>query len=379
MPGKDYYAILGVSKNASEEEIKKAFRKLAHEHHPDKKGGDEKRFKEINEAYQVLSNPEKRKRYDQFGSNFDQAGPGAGSAGAGDWEDIFRSSGFGGQGVEFDLGDIFSDFFGGNARSSGRTAGKRKRVGSDIEVPLNLTFEEAVFGGEKTVELYQTIRCDRCAGARAEPGSKRTTCSRCGGSGRIQSVQSTILGSIRTEHICNSCAGEGTISDEKCHKCRGDGKIKDLVKHTFKIPSGVQDGQAIRLRGKGEVGENGGGAGDLYFVLHVKKHEALEREGDDIVSCLEISIPEAVLGTTLPIKTMHGEVELKIPAGIASGKRIRIAGKGVPRPHHGVIGDHLVEITVRIPTKISKKERQLLEDWAKLLGSKTSKKGFWHS
>lgn len=374
---KDYYAILGVSKDASEEDIKKAFRKLAHEHHPDKASGDEKKFKEINEAYQVLGNPEKRKRYDQFGSGFDQAG---GGANAGSWEDIFRSQGFGGfggggQGVEFDLGDIFSDFFGG-ARSGAGRSGTRKRRGNDIEVPLSITFEEAVFGVEKTVELYQTILCDKCHGTKAEPGSKQETCGTCHGSGRVQSVQASFLGSIRTEHACTKCSGTGSVIQEKCHKCRGDGKIKDLVKHHFKIPSGVEDGQAIRLRGKGEVGENGGESGDIYFVLRVKKQTDFTREGDDIISSLEISVPEAALGTTVSVNTMHGEAELKIPAGTPSGKRLHISGKGVPRSH-GATGDHIVEITVKIPTKISKKEKQLLEEWGKLLGHKTHKKGFW--
>lgn len=368
MASKDYYALLGIDKGASGEEIKKAFHKLAHKYHPDKNGGDEKKFKEINEAYQVLSNSHKRKQYDQFGSSFDQAGF-SGGQNPGGWEDIFRGangsgfSGFNSGGVEFDLGDIFGDFFGGSRR--GRKS-SRAQKGSDIESEITLDFLDAIFGATKTIELYKTTKCTQCHGNKAEPGTKIVDCSQCGGSGQVTQVQSTILGNIQTQRTCEKCRGEGKTYETPCSKCRGIGVIKDTEKMDIKIPAGVDNGQTIRLRGKGEAGKNGAFDGDLYINIRVKKSKDFERDGMSILSTVTIGFAQAALGTEVDIKTVDGETALKIPAGIQSGKEIKLRGKGAPQPGASSRGDHIVTVQVETPTKISKKEKQLFEELAKL-------------
>src|SRR3989338_5684960 len=371
---KDYYNILGVSKNVTAEELKKAYRRLAHQYHPDKVGGDEKKFKEINEAYQILSNTEKRRQYDQFGTTFEQ-GQAGGPGGA--WEDVFRSGGFRTGGVEFDLGDIgeiFSDFLGG----SGSRRRSRARKGADIESAVQIDFNEAVFGTTKTVELYKTVPCDRCHGAKAEPGTLVKECSTCKGIGTVTQVQQTILGSIRTQQTCATCEGEGKRFETACKKCHGYAIVKEMTHFKVKIPSGIDDGQVIRITGAGQAGAKGGPAGDLYLHVSVSKSHEFTRDGYDILSKVSMSIPQAVLGTIKTIKTVDGETQLKIPAGTAAGTKIRLRGKGVLHPHGGGRGDHIVTVDIEIPKRLYKEERKLFEELAQLRGDDVNhKKGFW--
>lgn len=371
---KDYYEILGVGRTASKDEIKQAFRKLAHQHHPDKASGDEKKFKEINEAYQVLTNDEKRRQYDQFGSTFEQAQ----SGGQGfNWQDFSRAGGpFGGFRAENgdfggldDLGDLFGDLFGFN---SSRTRTKRKtraRAGADIQAEMEIDFEEAVFGAEKVFDLYKTIICPHCRGNGAEPGTKISTCQTCKGLGQVQQVQNTILGQIRSSAVCPHCAGEGKTAEKNCKKCGGQGYIKDYQKIKVKIPAGIDNGQSIRLSGQGEVGSRGAGAGDLYLIIRVKPSHFFKRDGYDIFSSSEISFSQSALGTKKIVKTLDGEVELKIPAGTQSGKIFRLKGKGVPHLESSGRGDQLVEVIVKTPTRLSRRQKELLEELEEEEGS----------
>lgn len=362
---KDYYDILGVSRDATAEDIKKAFRKKAHEHHPDKAGGDETKFKELNEAYQVLSDAEKRKQYDQFGTTFENAGgAGAGFGGFGNGSPF----GAGGQRVDFDfgdVGDIFDTFFGGGARARSRRAARR---GADIETDFDITFEEAVFGVEKDVTLYKTVVCERCGGNRAEPGTKISPCSTCDGSGQVESVRNTFLGQIRAASVCPECQGEGKIPEKKCTECRGSGVQKKNVTISVKIPGGIEDGAALRLTGQGEAGETAHAYGDLYVRIHVKPSKVFERDGDDIRSTVTVSFPEAALGTEVPIQTVDGEGTLKIPEGTQSGHEFRIRGKGFTHLQGSGRGDHIVTVHVHTPTKLSRKAKKMLKDLQSELG-----------
>lgn len=373
---KDYYNILGVAKGASAEDIKKAYRKLAHQHHPDKSGGDETKFKEINEAYQVLGNTEKRQQYDQYGQTFEQAQRQGGFGGGGfSWEDIARGAGggagpFGGagqQGAEFDfgnLGDIFGDLFGfgGSSRSA---RGRQARTGQDIETAMEIDFREAVFGADKIIELYKNVICPHCAGNGAEPGTKITTCKTCGGSGQVVRIQRTILGNMQSVGVCPECHGEGKIASKKCPECHGQGRVKTTETIKVKIPAGISEGQTIRLSGKGEAGLHGAPPGDLYINLRVKADPDFTRESDNILSNVEISFSQAALGDKIPVLTLDGEVMLKIPAGIQSGKVLRLENKGVPHLNSRGRGDHLVTIKVITPTHLSRKQKELLEELAR--------------
>jgi len=371
---KEYYNILGVAKSATQEEIKKAYRKLAHQYHPDKKGGDEAKFKEVNEAYQALGNPEKRKQYDQFGQAFGGAGA---EPGGFSWQDFARASqggsgpfggGFRQQNVEFDLGDlgdIFGDLFGFGRRTGGRSA-RRSARGNDVQAEMNLDFKEAVFGTEKVIDLYKNVICSHCAGNGAEPGTKIETCSTCAGNGQIEQIQRTILGAFRTVGVCPDCQGEGKRASTKCKKCRGEGRLKESEKIKVEIPAGISDGETIRLSGKGEAGLKGSGAGDLYIILRVRPDPEFKREGDNIISEAEISFSQAALGDKIPIKTLEGEVILKIPAGMQSGKVFKLNGKGVPHLRSRGRGDHLVTVNVVTPTRLARHQKRLFEELASL-------------
>lgn len=359
---KDYYKILGVDKSASPEELKKAFRKLAHQHHPDKQGGDEAKFKEINEAYQILGNAEKRAQYDRYG---DAAFQGQGFGGTGmNWEDFVRHAqgGQGGMGgVEFDmgdLGDMFGDLFGFSGRG-GR--GRRSGRGADIQTEIELEFKEAVFGTHKDVKLYKTVACSRCKGNKAEPGTPIETCANCSGTGAVTSVQRTILGTFQSRTTCPTCQGEGKIPKEKCKQCGGTGLEKATVELRIDIPAGIEPGQTIKLASQGE-GSAAGRPGDLYVRVRVREDKRFEREGMTILSAAEISVSQAALGTTIDIETVEGEVSLKIPAGTQSGQVFTLRGKGAPGLHGRGRGDHLVTVTVRIPKKLSRTQRKLFED-----------------
>jgi molecular chaperone DnaJ len=371
---KDYYDILGVSKNATQDEIKKAYRKLAHQYHPDKAGGNEEKFKEINAAYQVLSKTDKRKQYDQFGSGFEQAGAGAGAGGF-SWEDFSRAGGggpFGGgfqqQNVEFDmgdLGDVFGDLFGfGRRGRSQRT--RQASPGNDIQTEMNIEFREAVFGAEKVIDLYKNVLCKHCSGNGAEPGTKIETCKTCGGNGQVEQVQRTILGALRSVVVCPDCRGEGKKVSKKCKQCHGEGRVKESERIKVKIPAGISEGETIRLAGKGEAGLKGMTSGDLYITLRVTPDPEFKREGDDIFSETEISFSQAALGDKISVNTLDSEVMLKIPAGTQSGKVFKLKEKGVPHLRTRGRGDHLVTVNVMTPSKLSRKQKQLLEELAEI-------------
>jgi len=356
---KDYYDLLGVSKTASAEEIKTAFRKKAHEHHPDK-GGDAEKFKELNEAYQVLGNAEKRQRYDQSGSAAFNGGGNYGGSGQG-FSGFQNGGGFGNMDFE-DLGDIFGGFgdifgFGGSRQTS-----KRQSRGRDMEMALSLDFMSAAFGIEKEISFSKNITCDRCHGKGAEPGTKVDTCTTCGGSGQISKIQRTILGNIQVPSTCPSCHGEGKIYSQKCTKCNGNGIHREAVKITVRIPAGISDGESIRLTGQGEAGEKGAPAGDLYLRIKLQAHKKFVRENYDIRTEEKISIKQAVLGDKIDVETIHGTLKLKIPEGTQSGTVFKLKEKGITKLHNRGIGDQYIKIIVKIPSGINKKQKQLLEE-----------------
>jgi len=356
---KDYYKILGVEKSATEEEIKKSFRKLAHKFHPDKKTGDEAKFKEVNEAYQVLSNKEKRQKYDQFGSNFEQQGGFGGGAG---WEDFMNASRGGGQsdgGFQFDFGDIMGDLFG---FGGGGRGGKKNRRGKDIQVDIEISFEEAVFGVDREINLTKNNNCGVCNGSGAEPGSSIKNCNECNGRGRVNRVQQTILGAMQTAVTCPKCNGAGEISEKECKHCSGRGFEKSESNYKFKIPAGISNGETIRISGKGEnIGKNAT-SGDLYVVVHVKTHREFKRSGADIYSDLVVNYPQAVLGATIGANTVDGEKNVLVPAGTQSGQQIRLKGLGAYRLNRSGRGDHFLKVIVDVPKKVSRKVRKLLKD-----------------
>lgn len=366
---KDYYDVLGISKNATQEEIKKAFRKLAHEHHPDKSNGNADKFKEINEAYQTIGNEQKRKQYDQFGSSFGQGG-----AGGFNYQDFARSQGgnpfgqgrggfsqggahfdFGDLGDMGDLGDLFGSFFGG---AQTRT---KVRRGDDVEIDLAIDFEEAVFGVEKTIVVQKKILCDRCSGNGAEPGSQVTNCKTCGGTGRVNRVQQTIFGNIQTQSVCPECHGDGKKFDKKCTKCHGNGVTYGSEEIKVKIPAGIEDGQSIKLSGRGEPSPKGE-AGDLYIQIKVRHSRIFNREGNDILSQHHISIKQAILGDKIDVETVDGPVKLKIPEGTQSHTKFKLHDKGVPYLRSHGRGDHVVEVIVDIPKSINKKQKTLIDE-----------------
>lgn len=363
---KDYYNILGVNKNVSTDDVKKAFRKLAHEHHPDKKSGDEAKFKELNEAYQVLSDPKKRAQYDQFGSDFEQAR--AGDQGfSGGFSDF--TSGFN---VNMDdLGDVFSglgDVFGFSNQDSRR---QRSRRGHDIQVLLAIDFNEAVFGAEKEISLKKTVKCSKCRGQGREPNTEVVSCKVCGGQGRVIKVQRTILGNMQVQMACEACQGEGKTYKEKCSACRGAGLAQQIVNLKIKIPAGIDNNETIRLSGQGEAAAKGAAAGDLYLKIRVKPDRRFERDGVNIKSRAEISFSQAALGGKIEVATVDGLVDLKILEGTQSGKIFILRGKGVPYLNsRGAFGrtqdrrgDHLVEVIVKTPTELSKKQKEMLKEF----------------
>lgn len=357
MSKRDYYEVLGISKGASPDEIKKAFRRAAVQHHPDK-GGDEAKFKEINEAYEVLSNAEKRQRYDQFG----HAGVGGASGRAGGFEGFNGFGGAGYQNVNFDfgdLGDLFGSFFGGGA---GGRAGARR--GQDLATELTLNFEEAVFGVEKQINLTLDDTCEHCKGNGAEPGHSLKTCPICKGSGQVNRTVNTIFGQINQTTTCETCEGRGKVPEKPCSVCHGRGVHRQNVSFKLKVPGGVDDGATIRITGRGEALQ-GGEKGDLYVNVKVKPHKLFTREGNLILSHETIDIVTAALGGETDVETVDGTLTMKIPAGTQSGTDFKLAGHGVPSPRGGSRGDHIVTIQVETPTKLNKKQKQLLEDFRK--------------
>ncbi len=374
---KDYYEVLGVAKSATPEEIKKAFHKLAHQYHPDKSNGNADKFKEINEAYQVLSNTEKRHQYDQFGSTF--AGQGAGPGGF-SWQDFSRAQQAGGfdfgggnpfgqaGGAQFDfgdLGDVFSDLFGFGDLGGRRQPGARAAQGRDLQLKIKLTFLEAVFGTEKEFELERMAACPGCHGSGAESGSKIVTCKTCGGAGRVSRVQRTIFGNLQTYATCSACHGAGRYPEKKCRQCNGEGVRRQKQKIKVKIPAGIAEGQNIRLAREGEAVKSGA-AGDLYILISVENDPRFQRQGDDIYSKINLSITEAALGGKAKIQTVDGEVSLSIPEGTQPGTVFRLRSKGVPHLNRHGRGDHLVEAAIKIPQKLNRRQRQLLEEFSEI-------------
>ncbi|HSX14841.1 MAG TPA: molecular chaperone DnaJ [Candidatus Saccharimonadales bacterium] len=360
---KDYYEVLGVAKTASDEEIKKAYRKLAMEHHPDKHGGSDAKFKEVGEAYEVLKDPQKRQAYDQFGHADAQGNPfGGGAGGAGFDPNNFDFSNMGG------VGDIFDMFFRGGA--GGRA---RPQSGRDLQVTLTLDFKEAVFGATREIQLDLDDTCDRCAGKMAEPGSGLKQCPTCDGSGVVTKVQSTILGSFQQQSICGTCEGLGEVPEKPCTKCHGSGVVHKARKITIKIPAGVDNDATIRMSGQGAA-TRGGRKGDLYVQILVRSSNQFTRSGHNILSQATIGMADAALGTEVPVETVDGPVKLKVPAGTQSGKVIKLSDRGVPLVNSSRRGDHLVTVNVITPTKLTQHQKQLLEEFAKDDG----KKHFWN-
>jgi molecular chaperone DnaJ len=381
MPQKDLYSTLGVDRNASDTEIKKAYRKLAQKYHPDKNKGDkdaEKKFKEINQAYETLSDKQKRSFYDQFGSTQGAAGgTGGGFGGFDSNAQGFDFSNFGGG-----FADIFESFFsGGNGQTSQRRTGRRGPIrGEDIEARIKISFEESVKGADRELEITKADQCDHCKGTGAEPGSKVVTCSTCKGTGEVREIRQTILGQIATSRTCSQCHGEGRIPEKKCSVCHGTTRKRVSEKVKVKIPAGISNDSTIRLSGKGEAGVHGGGYGDLYLHISVHPHKEFVRSGDDIHTEQTIHLLQGVLGDEIDVKTVYGKVKLKIPAGTASGKVFKLKDYGMPRVNTSQKGDHYLKIILDIPSKLSKKEKELyakLAQEAKLDLKPGGKSGFF--
>lgn len=356
MSKRDYYEVLGVDRNASDDEIKKAYRKLARKYHPDvnKAPDAEERFKEVKEAYDVLSDPQKRAQYDRYGHIDPSQGMGGG----------FDSMDFGG------FGDIFDMFFGGGQRRNPNAP----RKGADLQYTLRIEFKEAVFGKETEIRIPRTEECDTCLGSGARPGSRPERCSVCGGTGQQETVQNTPFGRIVNRRICSACNGQGTIVRDRCPTCHGSGRVKKQRTIQIKIPAGVDDGSQIRIPNEGEAGTNGGPPGDLYVVIRVNPHEFFDREGDDIYCEVPLTFAQAALGDEIEIPTLSGKVRLKIPPGTQTGTYFRLKGKGVPRLRGYGQGDQHVKVVVVTPSNLTERQKELLREFARLSGEHTHEK-----
>ena len=351
---KDYYKTLGVEKSASKDEIKKAFHKMAHKYHPDKKDGDEAKFKEVNEAYQTLSDDQKRASYDQFGADGPQMGGFGGQGGF----DGFDFGGFGqGQGgFEFDIGDMFGGMFGG-----GR--GTRKPHGADLQTNMTIDFKESVFGVEKELKVTKPSTCTVCKGDGATPGTKLHECDKCHGSGTIRSVQRTIIGQIATNALCDKCMGVGKIPTDPCKTCKGTGVVRDTRTIKLSVPAGINHGETLRVTGMGEAIQ-GGPSGDLYVHIAVTPHKTIKRQGSDLYSTLDIRLTDALLGTEYQIETLDGPATVTVPAGAHLGSTVIIKEKGVPT-NRSKRGNFVVQLNIKLPEKLSKESKALIEELKK--------------
>lgn len=349
---RDFYDVLNIDKDASKDEIRKAYRKLARKYHPDvnKEEGAEEKFKEVKEAYEVLSDEQKRAQYDQFGHDGPMGGGFGGFGGAQDF------SGF---------GDIFDMFFGGGRAQDPNAP----RKGADLQYTMVLEFEEAIFGKETEITIPKEEECDTCHGSGAKPGTKVKTCSHCQGSGQLNTEQNTPFGRVVNRRVCHYCQGTGKIIPEKCTTCRGTGRVKKQRKIKVNIPAGIDEGQQIRVSGKGEEGVNGGPAGDLFVVIQVKPHDFFEREGDNIYCEVPLTYTQAALGDEIEVPTVHGNVMLKIPAGTQTGKVFRMKSKGVPNVRGYGQGDQHVIVKVITPTKLTDKQKELLREFNEIGGN----------
>ncbi len=383
MTKRDFYEILGVSRNASGEEVKKAYRKLAMQYHPDRNPGNkdaEEKFKEAAEAYEVLGDPEKRRRFDQFGH--------AGMKGTdfreytdindifNSFRDIFSGSGFG--------GGIFDDFFGGSTSTRSRRRGSAGQPGSDLRVNLKLTFEEIAAGVTKKIKIKRYKKCSDCSGTGADKGSSLETCSACNGTGEVRQVSRSVFGQFVNIASCSNCRGEGKVVKTPCMTCKGDGRIAEETTISVKIPAGVSNGNYLTLRGEGNVGKRNGPAGDIIVVIEEKSHEVFTRNGDDILYELYLSIPEAILGGEIEVPTLNGRAKIKIDAGISPGKILRMKNKGFPNLNGYKTGDQLIYVNVFIPDKLSQKEKDIVKsmmespNFSPKVRSKKSKSIFDH-
>lgn len=356
---KDYYKSLEIEKGAPKEDIKKAFHKLAHKYHPDKKGGDSERFKEISEAYSVLSDDQKRKEYDTYGRTASGGAPGGGAgfegfSGAGGGWDF--SGGFGDFG---DINDIFSDFFGGGM--GGRAQNKKR--GRDISTEIGISFEESIFGVEKRISINKMSTCDICQGSGGKPGTKMKTCTYCHGQGKVREIKKSFLGSFTNVKTCEECSGSGQIPEEKCHECRGAGVLKKQQDVTIIIPAGINNGETVRITGMGEAVARGT-TGDLYIKINVARHTVFKREGDNLLMNLDLKLSEALLGAEHIIRTLDGEVKIKIPEGATFGEVLKVREKGVPGAR-GKRGDLLITLNIKVPNKLSKKSKELINELQK--------------
>ncbi len=364
---RDYYEVLGVSKSASADEIKKAFRKQAKKYHPDLNPDNkeaEAKFKEVNEAYEVLSDSEKKQRYDQFGHAGVDPSFGGGSG----------FGGFGGFDGGFDFGDIFEGFFGGGFGGRGGARRNAPKRGADLEAQVTVTFEEAAFGCEKEIHLYRTEFCPDCDGSGAKEGSEVVTCSACGGSGQVRSTQRTILGNMSTVTTCTTCGGKGKIVKEPCGKCAGKGKVRKSRTIKVKIPAGIDNGQSISLGGQGNVGDKGAPSGNLFVSVAVEPHELFQRSNFDILCEVPITFVQAALGAELEVPTLDGKVKYTIPEGTQTGTVFRLKGKGITMLRRNGRGDQYVKVTVEVPTHLSSKQKEILRSFeGELKGNNHSK------
>lgn len=385
---RDYYEVLGIDKSASEADIKKAFKKLARKYHPDLNRDDPKvaeaKFKEVNEAYEVLSNPQKKAQYDQFGHAAFDGSAGGGAGGFGGFGGGGGFGGFGG-GAEGGFGDIFDMFFGGSGGGRSRRPGPER--GSDLRYDLEISFEEAAFGKEVELKVPRTEKCEECHGTGAAAGTQPEECPQCHGTGQMQYAQNTPFGRIVNSRTCDRCHGTGKIVKNPCHACGGKGMKRVNRKINVKIPAGVDQGSRIRVSGGGEAGVRGGGNGDLYVYIFVKAHKLFKRDGNEVICEVPVSFVQAALGDTVEVPTLDGKVDLKIPSGIQSGTVLRIKGKGIPYLRSNGRGDQHVRVKVLTPQKLSSKQKELLKEFGELSGEnvnpeqkswKDSVKKFFH-
>ena len=378
---KDYYSILGVSKDATADDLKRAYRKLAKQYHPDAQHTEEDKkkaeakFNEINEAYSVLSDENKRAQYDRFGSNFEQAG--FGGSGFGGYSNAYDFSGFGG--IDFDLEDILGSVFGGGFGSSSKKSQGPTR-GADIRTNMSLKFEEAAFGVKKEISITRNEKCDSCNGSGAKPGSRIITCDKCGGRGKIQMTQNTIMGAFSTVKTCDKCSGTGKVIETPCEKCSGKGIVRKSRKIEINVPAGIDDGQAISLRGEGDAGKKGGPNGDLYVVMKVSPHKYFKRNGFDISANVRVPFTKMALGGDIKIPTLEGEMEFNIPEGTTTGTKFRVKDQGIPILNGKGRGNLEFTVDVDVPKKLTDKQREILTEFAKTFGEEVNpkKRGiFW--
>ena len=370
---KDYYSILGVSKDATADDLKRAYRKLAKQYHPDAqhteedKKNAEAKFKEINEAYSVLSDENKRAQYDRFGSNFEQAGFGGGY---GNYGGAYGFDGFGG--MDIDLEDILGSVFGGGFSSSKKSQGPSR--GSDIKTTMSLKFEEAAFGVKKEINITRNEKCDCCNGSGAKPGSKIITCDKCGGRGKVQITQNTIMGAFSTVKTCDKCSGTGKVIETPCEECSGKGIVRKSRKIEINVPAGIDDGQAISLRGEGDAGKKGGPNGDLYVIMKVLPHKYFKRNGYDISANVRVPFAKMALGGDIKIPTLEGEMEFNIPEGTTSGTKFRVKDQGIPVLNGKGRGTLEFTVDVDVPKKLTDEQREILTQFAKSFGEEVNPK-----